>query len=114
MRDIVDSVQSVTAVMNEIAQASRSQTTGIEQIHAAISRIDHVTQQNAALVEESAGASEAMRVQANKLAQVVSIFKLDERDELHDVSDAARRAPAAPVAMPLRSEPPGGHTAPGF
>ena len=76
MGDIETSIQSVSDIMDEITEASRVQTKGIEQMFQAITQIDHGTQQNASLAEESTGASESMRMQANKLARVVSIFKL--------------------------------------
>jgi methyl-accepting chemotaxis protein len=78
MDDIVDSVRRVTDIMGEISAATQEQTLGIEQINLAISQMDAVTQQNAALVEEAAAASESMQDQAQKLAQVVSVFKLDD------------------------------------
>jgi methyl-accepting chemotaxis protein len=77
MREIVESVKRVTDIMGEISAASQEQTSGIEQINQAITQMDAVTQQNAALVEQAAAASEAMQDQASKLAQVVSVFKLD-------------------------------------
>jgi methyl-accepting chemotaxis protein len=77
MEQIVESVRRVTDIMSEITAASQEQTAGIEQINQAISQMDEVTQQNAALVEEAAAASEAMQEQAAKLAQAVSVFKLD-------------------------------------
>jgi methyl-accepting chemotaxis protein len=61
----------------DIAAASAEQSSGIEQVNRAIAEMDQVTQQNAALVEEAAAASEAMQEQAAKLAQIVSIFKLE-------------------------------------
>jgi len=76
MRDIVDSVRRVTEIMAEISDAGREQTSGIEQINQAVMQIDAVTQQNAALVEETSAAAAAMRDQAERLAQVVSVFKL--------------------------------------
>jgi methyl-accepting chemotaxis protein len=79
MQEIVASITRVTDIMNEITAATQEQTSGIEQINQAISQMDQVTQQNAALVEEAAAASEAMQDQASKLAQVVSVFKLDGR-----------------------------------
>lgn len=100
MLDIVNSVQSVTEVMNGITEASRSQTQGIEQIHESISRIDQVTQQNASLVEESAGASESMRVQANNLAQVVSIFRLENEQTAEREPSAARDGIVLSAAIP--------------
>jgi methyl-accepting chemotaxis protein len=78
MQEIVDSVRRVTDIMSEITFASREQTAGIEHISQAISEMDGVTQQNASLVEEAATASAAMQDQAANLAQLVSVFKLDE------------------------------------
>jgi methyl-accepting chemotaxis protein len=88
MQEIVDSVARVTDIMGEITSASQEQTAGIEQINQAITQMDHVTQQNASLVEEAAAASESMQEQAGKLAQSVSVFKLDGRQ-------ATAAAPAA-------------------
>jgi methyl-accepting chemotaxis protein len=78
MRDIVDSVKQVTGVMAEIMAASQDQTTGIDQINQAVTQMDNNTQQNAALVEESAAAADAMQRQAANLASVVSVFKLGD------------------------------------
>jgi methyl-accepting chemotaxis protein len=78
MQEIVESVKRVTDIMGEITAASQEQTSGIEQINQAISQMDEVTQQNASLVEQAAAASEAMQDQASSLAQVVSVFKLDD------------------------------------
>ena len=79
MRDIVDSIGRVTAIMAQIAMASQEQSAGIEQVNGAIAQMDQVTQQNAALVEEAAAASNAMREQAQALAQLVSTFRFDPR-----------------------------------
>jgi methyl-accepting chemotaxis protein len=76
MREIVESVKRVTDIMGEITAASQEQTAGIEQVNKAITQMDNVTQQNAALVEEAAAASEAMQAQAGNLAQAISVFKL--------------------------------------
>lgn len=76
MDDVVNSVRHVTDIMSEIMAATKEQSTGIEQVNQAIGQMDQVTQQNAALVEEAAAASQSMRDQADKLAQVVSVFKL--------------------------------------
>ncbi len=75
--EIVDSVKRVTDIVSEISAASQEQTAGIEQINQAIVSMDQVTQQNAALVEEAAAASEAMQVQAARLSEAVSVFHLD-------------------------------------
>ena len=64
MGDIVDSIVRVTDIMGEITSATHEQTIGIEQINMAIAQMDEVTQQNAALVEEAAAASQSMQEQA--------------------------------------------------
>ncbi|WP_332855506.1 methyl-accepting chemotaxis protein [Duganella sp. S19_KUP01_CR8] len=75
MGDIVASIQRVTDIMGEITSASQEQTMGIEQINMAITQMDEVTQQNAALVEQAAAASQSMQEQAAALASVVGFFK---------------------------------------
>ncbi|MHB0918011.1 MAG: methyl-accepting chemotaxis protein [Thiobacillus sp.] len=79
MDEIVTSVKRVTDIMSEIAAASQEQSSGIEQVNQAIGQMDDVTQQNAALVEQAAAASESMQDQAAKLAEAVSVFKLEGR-----------------------------------
>ena len=92
MDDIVASVQRVTDIMSEISSAGDEQSAGIEQINQAVSDMDTVTQQNAALVEEAAAAAEALQQQAAQLERVVGVFKLD------GVALASRAAaPRAPV-----------------
>jgi methyl-accepting chemotaxis protein len=77
MEEIVVSVKRVTDIMEEITSASGEQEAGIEQVNQAIAGMDTVTQQNAALVEEAAAATESLRNQAGNLAHTVSIFKLE-------------------------------------
>jgi methyl-accepting chemotaxis protein len=74
---VVASIRRVTDIMAEISDASSEQTHGIEQINDSIAQMDHVTQQNAALVEQAAAAADAMQEQAARLAEAVSIFKID-------------------------------------
>jgi methyl-accepting chemotaxis protein-1 (serine sensor receptor) len=74
---VVASVRRVSDIIGDISAASHEQEGGISQINQAISEMDSVTQQNAALVEEAAAASEAMQDQAHQLAQVVSGFRLN-------------------------------------
>jgi methyl-accepting chemotaxis protein len=69
-------VQRVHDVISEISHSATEQTTGIAQIGVAIQQLDHMTQQNAALVEESAAAAESMREQSSRLARAVSAFQL--------------------------------------
>jgi methyl-accepting chemotaxis protein len=75
MTDIVGQVQRVADLINEISAAAVEQTTGIGQVHDAVSQLDQVTQQNAALVEESAAAADNLKQQASKLVDLVSGFK---------------------------------------
>ena len=101
MSEIVQSITRVTDIMSEIASASAEQTMGIEQVNSAITQMDEVTQQNAALVEEAAAAAASLQDQAETLAEVVSIFKLgNEMAAVHHAAAPARQA--APMA-PARS-----------
>ncbi len=77
MNDIVDSVRRVADIIGEITAATEEQTAGIGQINGAVAQMDKVTQQNAALVEQAAAASEGMQQQAIHLTGIVSVFKLD-------------------------------------
>ena len=76
MDDIVASVQRVSDIITEITAASAEQSAGINEVYQAIGSMDAVTQQNAALVEQSAAAAEAMQQHAAALAQAVSVFKV--------------------------------------
>jgi methyl-accepting chemotaxis protein len=75
MKDIVSSIQHVTAIMSEISAASVEQSSGISQVNLAIAQMDDVTQQNAALVEQAAAAAESMEEQAQNLSATVAVFK---------------------------------------
>ncbi len=75
MEDIVNSIQKVTEVMSEIAAASIQQNAGIDQVHQAVTQMDCVTQQNAALVEEAAAAAESLEEQIRSLAGEIAHFK---------------------------------------
>ena len=76
MHEVVDSIARVTAIMADISAASGEQTMGIELVNQAIAQMDQATQQNAALVEEAAAASEAMHEQSRRLTETVSAFRL--------------------------------------
>jgi methyl-accepting chemotaxis protein len=76
MSEIVTSVSRVTDIIAEISAASSDQSQGIGQVNAAVNELDQMTQQNAALVEESTAAAESLKEQAGLLAQAVSTFKL--------------------------------------
>jgi methyl-accepting chemotaxis protein len=76
MEQIVDSINSVTGIVSEISAASQKQCDGIGQVNRAITQMDSATQQNAALVEEAAAASQSLQDQARSLARAVSVFQL--------------------------------------
>jgi methyl-accepting chemotaxis protein len=76
MTEIVSSVKRVSDIIGEITAASSEQSDGISQVNTAVTELDQMTQQNAALVEESAAAAESLREQAHRLAQLVSTFRL--------------------------------------
>ena len=98
MQEIVVSVQRVTDIMGEISAASEEQSSGIDQVNRAVSQMDEVTQQNAALVEEAAAAAGSLEEQARQLAQAVSVFKLRQGADVIDVAaqPVLERAPRAP------------------
>ena len=77
MEDIMAEVRRVEQLMADISLASQEQSTGIAQVGQAVSQLDQVTQQNAALVEEAAAAADSMKHQASRLAQVVSVFRVE-------------------------------------
>jgi len=76
MGDIVDQVRHVSELIGQISAASDEQSRGIGQIGDAVTQLDQVTQQNAALVEQSAAAAESLRVQADALSRTVAAFRL--------------------------------------
>lgn len=76
LTSIVHAVENVASMIAEISNASSEQTSGIEQINQAITQMDEMTQQNAALVEQASASSEAMSDQAGNMSKLVSFFKL--------------------------------------
>lgn len=81
IRDVVDVVQRVGHMVESISQASAEQERAIAQIGEAVTQLDQTTQQNAALVEESAAASQNLQLQTRELVETVSVFKLDVSTE---------------------------------
>ena len=104
MQEIVASVKRVTDIMGEISAASEEQSSGIDQVNRAVSQMDEVTQQNAALVEEAAAAAGSLQEQAQRLAEAVAVFKINA-GEVIDVPAQQlaqqRRALAAAAAAPV-------------
>jgi len=74
MKEIVDQVQRVNGLIADISIATQEQSSGIDQVNIAVAQLDQMTQQNAALVEESAGAAESLQEQARRLAEAISVF----------------------------------------
>jgi len=83
MHEVVQSVKRVTDLMGEITAASIEQHTGIEQVNQAVMRMDEVTQQNAALVEEASAAAQSMASQSSTLRELVSVFRLSGANVEH-------------------------------
>ncbi|NEX62205.1 methyl-accepting chemotaxis protein [Noviherbaspirillum galbum] len=112
MDEVVASVKRVTDIIAEIAEASEEQRNGIEQVNQAITQMDAVTQQNAALVEEAAAAANAMQDQSANLSRMVAVFTIDtsmHRQQLAKPAVSAVNAKmpskkttkSLPVAKPL-------------
>jgi methyl-accepting chemotaxis protein len=76
MQEVVTSTRRVTELMAEISAASRQQSAGVAQIEEAVGQMDQATQQNAALVEESAAAADSLKAQAQQLVGTVAVFKI--------------------------------------
>ena len=101
MSEIVGSVQRVSDIIGEITAAAGEQSDGIGQVNVAVNQLDQMTQQNAALVEESAAAAESLKDQAARLAQVVQVFRISS-DASHQT--AVARKPPAPASGPATAE----------
>ena len=102
MNDIVNAVTRVTDIMGEIASASDEQSRGIDQVALAVSEMDRVTQQNAALVQESAAAAAALEDQASRLKMAVSAFRLTSKTT-NTVSSRSVYGEAAPAPVTART-----------
>ena len=95
MGDVVSSIRRVTDIMGEISAASREQSQGVSQVGEVVTQMDQATQQNAALVEESAAAADSLKSQAQQLVQTVAVFTLNPRAAANDSlpHQPATRAP---------------------
>lgn len=123
MGEIVNAVQRVTDIIGAITAAAGEQSEGIGQVNTAVTQLDQMTQQNAALVEESAAAAASLKDQAEKLAEAVSVFKVARAQALAQqaifqaqqlsarVLRGASSSPPPPSARPSKpptpSQPPG-------
>ncbi len=107
MTEVVNSIKRVTDIMVEISAASTEQSAGVCHVGEAVGQMDQVTQQNAALVEESAAAAESLRVQALRLVQTVEVFKLAQSSPAHEpAAPLAPRAAAARVGSGVKRRSP--------
>ncbi len=103
MNEIVSSVQRVTDIIGEISAAAAEQSEGIGQVNVAVSQLDQMTQQNAALVEQSSAASESLRDQAGRLSQAIAAFRTGDVQTLSPVATRAPvKRPAPPRPAPTR------------
>ncbi|MDC3558709.1 MCP four helix bundle domain-containing protein [Escherichia coli] len=93
MEDIISNVQSMEGLIDEIAKASREQGDGIAQINSAVGQIDSTTQQNAALVEQSAATAASLQNQSRILQEKVSVFRLRDNKK----RDAERKNTIVPT-----------------
>ena len=111
MGEIVSSVQRVTDLIGEITASSNEQRDGIGHVNQAVANLDQMTQQNAALVEQSAAAASAMHDQAQRLAHVVSAFNVGGQSLVVGAGQAHRPAPRAVPRPAARLAPPVGRPA---
>jgi len=98
LNEIVDSIKTVTDLMSEISSANQEQATGIGEINRAVSEMDEMTQQNSALVEETAASARSLEEQAEIMMERISFFKLDG-------ATGVASAPSAPAASRPASAP---------
>ncbi|AIX73401.1 methyl-accepting chemotaxis protein [Pantoea sp. PSNIH4] len=102
MSDIVSAVTRVTDIMGEIASASDEQSRGIDQVGLAVTEMDRVTQQNAALVQESASAAAALEEQASRLSQAVAVFRIRKEFAAAAVNvNTAAKKPQSAASTPV-------------
>ncbi len=112
MNEIVSSVQRVNDIIQEISTAASEQSKGIDQVNVAVVQLDQMTQQNAALVEQSTASAESLKDQAGRLNEVVARFHLGGGTATPARSAAPAVAAPAPAAAPARPAPAVQHAAP--
>jgi methyl-accepting chemotaxis protein len=95
LEELVESIQQVATIVSEIASASGEQSTGIDHVNGALTQMDEVTQQNAALVEENAATAKVLEQQSHAMSERVAFFKFGQ-----DVATAAPAHAEVSVARP--------------
>ncbi|WP_043820665.1 methyl-accepting chemotaxis protein, partial [Rubrivivax gelatinosus] len=95
MDEVLASIRRVADIVGEISSASAEQSDGVTQVGEAVAQMDQATQQNAALVEESAAAADSLRTQARQLVDAVAVFRLGNEGARREAAPAASVAPVA-------------------
>ena len=111
MQEIIRSVQGVSSIMSEIAAASKEQSLGITQVNDAVTQMDEVTQQNAALVEQAAAAAGTLLEQTVQVVQALTVFKLDTSKTVQTTSFARNTRNITPQPARLVKPKPSGKPA---
>jgi methyl-accepting chemotaxis protein len=104
MDEIVTSVKRVTDIIAEITAATVEQSGGIQQVNVAVSELDQMTQQNAALVEQSAAAAASLKDQAVRLTESIRVFKVDGTAPAAQANEVARVASVVATPSPVKPE----------
>ena len=105
MNEVVSSIKQVTDIVGEISAATQEQNDGIAQVHQSITQMDETTQQNSALVEQTAAAAQTLRDQADALERVVSAFTIGAQQVGYTPPPARPAVRSAPVAKKLPPKP---------
>ena len=103
LREILVQVAEINELVGEIASSSKEQAVGLAEVNQAVNQMDQVTQQNAAMVEQSTAASHALSNEAAELERLIARFKVGA--EVHEMPPRVERRPAAPArpaAAPTR------------
>lgn len=93
LTEIGDQVRLISSLMDQIASSSTEQAAGISEINAAVTSLDHITQQNAAMAEESSAATQRLSLEADELSRLLRRFRLEGRID-HTASQTAVRRSA--------------------
>ncbi|NML17197.1 methyl-accepting chemotaxis protein [Azohydromonas caseinilytica] len=104
MNEVVASIRRVTNLMSDISAASREQSSGVAQVGEAVFEMDKATQQNAALVEESAAAAQSLKLQADQLVNTVAVFKLAQAGAAATVAPGPAASGGTERADPGRAD----------
>ncbi len=99
LNDIVSAAKKVADIIGEISAASQEQATGLDQVNNAVMQMDQVTQQNAAMSEESASVAATMSAQAKALTDLIAVFRINDDERIQSMSPARRDDAPTPIAV---------------